>query len=1630
MVAYYFSTTGSDSGAGTESDPYQTVTKVNTTIAAHSAGPLSILFKGGDTFAFTSGISISSKSNIILSSYGSGRATIGFTASISCITTTLATLIQISQLDLVGAVGAGLGVNFAMSCIDIGGGSAIQVMDCQLTGSAVGIRAYNTSLIAANVNCINPFIAGLDITGSTTAILDNVECSDAGVTVVGISRTANNLALLAGTPGADKAAGLRFQNTGRAVVRRAAFRNCRRGIYSLSTATIASRIYRSFIDFGNSTEEITCTESGVNGSITVGPIIIRDSVIKIGSAGNPATHAIKGFWRTGKGVLDISNCTISSNATHATSVIFHNDAIAGAGAFTATNCSCAMRTNGSTDHPFVKEVAGLSGVERFFGTNNNYAYAATPPATTPFTVGATSYNLAGWAALGRETDMTTFQYNAASLNTATDLVGQTLPTNGIVNTGLDLTTTYGTENEAPYDYYNTNRADGFAGYWSRGAHEPNPRPTQQAFVEEYADFRMVSPADVVSVAAYQGVPAGVLFPRQSHVVEATMFYEANMTAAGIFLLGDRIPNVYSASPGGGTAAPSYITTPDIVPATYGTTPERDLTTSGMWRVGQTPGTTDTHRVILAIHRSGATATLELSGTGFSSSIPLVGSLSLPTSTADGVGLKLAANVVSRSSTETVFSFSAWISYATVLGNAAQRIWLPAMIGVQASLSEEYLQSAQHFGLYGSRSTTANPVTWQLLSMRITDDGTAPPPTTGIARYKEFMAGRESVTNRIANGGFTSYPALIQAAVKNRLLSRLPGFAPQGSLVPVHILFAFEASNKWGRSHIEYIRQTLLSFVDNAPRDGSVIVNVTSCAENGDNGLGLCVEHIGENGLLTTSNYQFVRDRIVNMSAVSARRAAWGSAIGLDRQDLGDGESGPLIIQDLSTGPGAIPVLSRGALTADGQFVGAKKLVVLITLSTPFPDSNEFTGAFARGQLVERVPGLTDVIVVGTASDNAQNPGVSVAGVVTLMSAAVVPALPVGGGTVHTDYNDLTIPNGLKPVVLSTIDHASTTSAAPQTSIAGAAVQIGKDIAAIVVKRTAQYYLTSPAPTATASINMPVKVLTRVPGVSSSIAVKSDTPTESLLGAWSVAGCRGSIDINPQTATGRMISYDGGNVARLTFSEPGTVRFTQRIADIKPLLGNWITLAYSGHRGTGRVRVSLIVSVDGVDTVLDQIPSTSFGARLRRTNSYELPLNFQTLDVVLSIKGGASDSVGLSAVSLALGRYEKDLPFSDNDSNALASGAVVMYTGASCPPGFRTVPHSQDRLAFLVGSNPYELSPNRGISSAPLDPLRSSVDVVLMLDGGDALYAKPALFDRIVHDFVTTCPQSIFLRLAVVFTNASRPGEIVIPFTVISEDPSSVVSTFRNSVTFNLPAAVSGLSGPPPRKDVLSGLNAVYALLDSSTALNKLLFYVSDLSYVRTEAMLSVFGSVTQLNGFLEATGAISGPFGASSAIPGALVVSNNSAELMVYPQPSGNAPGELIQCGDGTNLVSKMIAAAQAASERPFELTALPDEFQSDSPTYLGGNETHDHLSDAAAGASLDDSDGFEVSSDDETQTAVRVPRSSAVTVRAYPFGSQTNQNRAGDRPVYAINAAHRHALNTEMVAMPPSFPIIFCEKL
>lgn len=1670
MATYYFSSTGNDSNAGTEASPFLSIAKANTLLSGAVAGDV-FLFKGGQTFTVTTTpLTITSRngtssSSIKISSYGTGRATIAFPKTAHGIALTSSNYIRIENIDVtsnnVGTLDTTKAAIFETGCTNN------VISSVKLTGGTYGVQLVNTQFECNYLEVINSYGVGINVSGTSTATIRNYVAYQVGYTVSSGVYTAN-------TVGSIELAAIRVTDSGSATVSNAYITECQVGIFTNSTSATKTKLYRVFMD-QSLTGQRYGVWSGVPVSGTTQPLVLRDSIMRLSGS-----HLVQAVFRNGKGQVDVTNCTIVSVNTNGSSAVFDNQPIAATpySKFTTKNCLAvinpsALAATAQANHYFVNESASVNASAIYEGVTNNFAYVqkTSSPLTTPFKIGATSYSLAQWVTAITGSPSPLRETNSLQLNVINQLSPGALgpeiallapgfqsgsqynnANSPMINAGTDIQTTYNSEFAASLDYFGTLRYPGYSGYWSIGAYENTTRPSVELFNEVTfsgaGSASLVSPSDIKSRATLLSTSSLSNFPKVSHYVESRIRLSGDINKAGLYALS------------GAPQSLSITTTSafDIYQYLFQSkSPAVALQLEGNWFTYQTPGYNDDRGVSFTIDKdsngSGRVATIEsmFSGAGsFSSSAPLTGSL-FPS---DGVDhtLRLDVEYVSSTASTHTFKFKGYLNDVLVLEVPDRTFTDSYITGVDympTGLSGYQGTPANLCGIIGERNNTSSSIYWRAIRGYIVGTTGGLITTEPIsARYKEFMAGRESALNLIQNGGFTSYPAPLEPVIKYRSVrvtpSQILNVDPKVNIVfMIPTTDALQTAEEQGQTW-QHIKQCITSFLANSPLDSSIQLTVLAHGEGGDDGKSSLPNQVGANNeRLRAGTYSRIFNNIytnLRYRGSENDKSAYLSAFG-----------GPSIVREdgnwYTTFPNGLP--NACVLRSFRSTNAPKKMIVIFDYNESFPSISDSEGRIVPAdrlltELETEFPGLTDIVVIdaGTRTD------VQMA---QAFKSILYPRLsnsinPVPG--VH--FNDAIMPNGQKPIVLSIRNHANSPSPFPKTTPVEAAQQIGIDLSNLVKKRIQE--ATDPSDNvALDGVQVPTKILTKVPGRAASVAVLTDKPTESELGAWFVYGCSGSVDISPTISTGPLFSYDGGNVAGISFAESGTIQLTQTIVDIKPLLGQYITASYSGYAIRGRATISLILRIDGVDKVIDQISSSSFGPRLRRAASYELPLNFNSLELVISARGSRSDSFGLSGVSMSLGRLEKDLPFSDDQSHGIPSGTVIMYSGSSCPPGYRTVPYSKDRLAFLTSSTPYELAVDRTVVIDTQQAQEAvTVDLVLYVDTGSYMNQAGAHISSWITTTLNNLPTDGSVFLSIITSDRARAGYVAVArqrFTLTNKNQilQKVTTDILNrlnpiveiintntgkgyfgwfSGSFMHPNSVDNRGA----KSLETGFDAVKIVLQSATSRSKILFMMTDNSYTRSSRITLP----TEVTGFVESSVALApvGPMGAG-----------NNPDYYVYPLPTNSSPGELIDAAStpggsaalGSFFGERTANAVIRELNRPVVAQTLIniDRYDTEKPPYLGGQKLHDHLSVSAQLANIDDSDGFDPASSETTSTLPLLPRESTASISAYRYGARpASGRRAQDEPVFAIGPVHRHSLQTDMTALPPSFPILFCEKL
>ncbi len=175
---YFFSATGSDANDG------RTVTTPKQTLTAFNALPLTsadyVAFKGGDTFAGTMTIPAggSAASPLLITSYGTGQATISAAINTNGIQATDFSYITIVNLNVVGAGGtSGIGIALTYTAVD---GVSPKIINCNVSGFAgdgIKVLANEPRIVTS------PLISGCVVDACTVGQL----ASTAGINLRGTS---------------------------------------------------------------------------------------------------------------------------------------------------------------------------------------------------------------------------------------------------------------------------------------------------------------------------------------------------------------------------------------------------------------------------------------------------------------------------------------------------------------------------------------------------------------------------------------------------------------------------------------------------------------------------------------------------------------------------------------------------------------------------------------------------------------------------------------------------------------------------------------------------------------------------------------------------------------------------------------------------------------------------------------------------------------------------------------------------------------------------------------------------------------------------------------------------------------------------------------------------------------------------------------------------------------------------------------------------------------------------------------------------------------------------------------------------------------------------------------------------
>ena len=597
----------------------------------------------------------------------------------------------------------------------------------------------------------------------------------------------------------------------------------------------------------------------------------------------------------------------------------------------------------------------------------------------------------------------------------------------------------------------------------------------------------------------------------------------------------------------------------------------------------------------------------------------------------------------------------------------------------------------------------------------------------------------------------------------------------------------------------------------------------------------------------------------------------------------------------------------------------------------------------------------------------------------------------------------------------------------------AAIQIGTDLSS-EVKRWCDVVILPQLviPTQQGEFENPIVVAETDDTAGIVFSVSESEEAESAITPWKVYGSEGLIEIIPMDGDVTYYSPDGGNMVRATFVTTGVINLKQNIVDVKPLRGRDVCVSFTLRKFNGSVQVVTSLAINGQIVQLGSESSAYAGECSRFSYNYKIPVSAKSVDLIIQLNGKATQSAGISAISLAAGAVSGAKPFTESDADiVIPSGTVVMTVGSACPPGFIRVPDTTGRLAFGTTDNPllFERRITNVTQEDPTtDPEFRYVDVILVLDMGGVSQFYPTM-DKMLDQLKLWSPKRVRFRIIHVNSGIANQHEI---FSTIRPLSRPLLGG-QSRIQLGMEKVISELNSLP----LSSRKIVVYTVSPVSQSRDTILTSFETL--MQSSAVNISDVSILALN---------------YSAVP----VQDAGYSQLVYPSDStippgavypifGGAPGPLPLHSFDINSPSLGDYAASIINSminrqlRLIGVSAFTDTVEFND---LGGQLYHDHTSEfladqsvVTAGPSIYDSDGFEppladVASGIEvlTNTTGTVPKKDLNYIKPYPFGRYSDKGNPEDTPVVAIGPSHVHNVQTDMLALPPSFQVIFCRRV
>lgn len=1597
-MRYYVALNGDDSGPGSFQFPWLTPGKVTSEAAASTfAAGDTISFRGGDLFigSVVGDCSISlnnavgtAAAPITVNSYGTGKATLESTnVGITPVNIdSSSSYVVVDALDL--TLPDTISVDGAGRCFNSNAAANITVKNCEAYGGSYGFAMFGADNHIQD--CISRWAwnygAMFSAAGGT---FDGLEVIGAGYSLNHATKNAT----------AGEGIGLWTVTAGSVVGSNLNTFGCVRSVHVEASTDLTVNRYYNKVD--RTDQDTAILAEGTDLTIING-VLLYDARV----SGGGTYYMID----SAAGNTDLVNCTVSSLISVTEDIGSVMWRIQGAATTEGRNSNFSS---------LYTDLIRLETGGTYTGERNNIISALATPChdfdnggditalawigfnetstlnTDPMFINTDNVQLPGPAGLTVTRTLSDARLVEIDETSSLFLLGTQAP----------KATHFDPDNFPYTDHFGNPRPPVIA-EWTIGAFEP--------VVDTYQDFgvfggdpewNITSPGELPSYTALLQVPdtnQGYSFFVESELYTENLFTNVGETArVGIWALGSRLTQ------GSAGQAPAPIATKAVwdAPTLTGVDPFSERT--DIWQLGPTV-LTDLRRIISYVDHE--TRAYRMYSEHPDILLDTTVSLTPAQLAADALIMRLEfiyhGRLPGGVNGVYVYDIIGLLNGETVL--AKHRVKVPAswIEGIGYDLGR-----AHYAGLYGVDAQDTLNFGWNGLSGSITSalSSVVPRGNFGNAREKDYLAARNQAPNLLVNGGFSSYPRQKAVVRRPEVVSILdPDFvaASINDTVGVHVGFILDASNSVTPFY-GHIVNILNSCVAALPTDGSV--------------------------MLTVIRHWAVANTVIPPTVITPQNQAALLATILGLGTTQSGEVWPAAWNLMTSH------MNTGAVINGKAETGFNKIIFNVTDHAIVGGSFPQATVSAALSPMHALPGLKEVslLLVEAQVQQVYNAG-------RWPQAYFPQNIPVNTPTVVGQPHESTVivPNTTGAIALSINgDSGSTIKPSTNQGLTGAvaATQLGLDAFTQVTKWrddwVAQIAAVAANPIPPLFADAFQAISDRNPGVS--LNVPSTRPTEGTIAGWAAWGSASILEVLPPET---LASPDGGNVVKLALGATGAVTLAQPLTDLRPLAGQEVSFAFSASAGAGRIKVELVVVVNGEDRVLGTFYSRSFGLSSRVTRSTLMPVSLQSAEVQLRFSGPVDTSMHFSGVQASLGSYTPQLPYSQSPVDSIIPrGTVLMVTGDSCPPGYQQVPESAGRVpyGFLGDPNFYE----RGISpsfapTAPPTVFDSVLDLGIMVDGSSDQASHAFTIQRwLLHLIMDLLPEDDSVRVTIIFTNKAFNSFELMPLTPVNA--ATKAGLFLTQINKLVNNSVSPTFGGNDR--IFQGIDKLKANLAAANGEQRMLIWNDSHTYGFTSQVTNSLNALFAIPRFVESSSvSVGSTSGQVRAVHG---------ETHAFPQPSTVAPGITFTWTGGAPgsapsgaFSSSSFQAGEYMAETFYDRikTYLPvvstaTVFRSIDglePNNLGGQTDHDHSGGTEGGSSIDEADGFESPIGEDTQTDVSLLTRDTAQIKVYPFAIQPNVTRPEDPPVLAIGPQHRHTVNTEMSAQPPGFNIRMCEKL